>query len=88
MPFLSGLPGTTGVVKCRMVWSVRGAKMALRSGVAATAAGNNGALNVWRGNDGAYLCEAYYRRSTVASAKFSAWSDVVKWLKQWFKEIA
>jgi len=88
MPVLVGLPGMKGEIPCRMVWNRFGAKRVLKQGMAATAAGNKGAINIWIDNDGCYQCEAYYLGSTHASATFRTWKDVSKWLKQWFHEIA
>jgi hypothetical protein len=80
---LRGLPGTKRNRKAGFVHSVTAALQALRAKGAATAASDNGALNIWRDDSGAYRCEFMRYRASVDRQIFHRVSDVRRWLKTW-----
>ncbi len=62
-------------------------KKILDSGKAATAADENGALNVWKDDEGFFRCTAMRFCSTINEERFADFKDVEKWAKKWLKEI-
>jgi hypothetical protein len=88
MPVLTGLSGTDGKSReCVFVRSVPATLKVLRSGLAATAAGDNGAINVWRDDDGNYRCEFQRFMSVKDSQIFRHLVSVESWLKEWLEKI-
>ena len=87
MPELRGLPGTLGVLEAEIVRSVSGAVKALRAGKAATAAGPNGAINVWCDDAGVYRCEAMRLYRTLEATTFRAQKDICPWVRKWLAKI-
>lgn len=83
MPELIGLPGTNGKpIKCDMVRSITAALKSLRTGRPITAAGDNGAITVWRDDAKQYRC-AYQRYCvTINSGEFKSLTGVRGWLKR------
>jgi hypothetical protein len=86
---LIGLPGVKGGIRvCEYFRSISGCRRILRDGLAATAAADNGAINVWRDDEGSYRCEAYRYKLTIAAESFSSFAKVADWLKVWLGRIA
>jgi len=59
----------------------------LRRKVAATAADDNGALNIWDDKFGKYRCEAMRYYVTLESKSFTALAEVAKWAAAWLIKI-
>jgi hypothetical protein len=88
MPDLVDLRGVAGGRReARIVRTPSAAIKALRAGLAATSAGDNGALNIWTDDTGAYRCESMKFMVTLESRVFNKQSSVVKWFKQWWARI-
>jgi hypothetical protein len=81
------LPDTPSDVEAILVRSVPGALKALRNGMAATAADDNGAINVWRTDDGKYRCLSCRHLQTIDYQVFDKAADVAAWTKTWLKKI-
>lgn len=54
---------------------------------AITAAGDRGAVTVWRGDDGKYRCSFCRHRMDLAFGMYETKKEVAEWLKVWFPEI-
>lgn len=88
MAELVGLPNTTGNREAVFFRSAAEAVKAMRqSGCAATAAADNGCLNVWIDDDDQYQCEAQRFMETLDSQVFSTFKDVAAWVKKWLPKI-
>jgi GH15 family glucan-1,4-alpha-glucosidase len=59
----------------------------LRAGLAATAAGDCGAINVWRDLSGSLRGEAMRRMITVDSQMFADLQEVASWTRKWLEKI-
>jgi hypothetical protein len=84
---LTGLTNTRKVRKCEFVSSATAVLRCLRKKVAATTAGDYGAINVWGDKDGDYRCDAMRYCATVDFQIFTNLNDVFTWSKKWIKEI-
>lgn len=62
-------------------------KAILDKGIAATAAEQNGALNIWKADDGRYRCESMRSFKTLDYQKFTTLGQVGKWAKEWLELI-
>jgi len=83
MPLLVDLPGTSGDKEADLFYSATAAVNSLRAGRAATAAGDNGAINVWKDDAGNYRVELMRYRSTVMSASLSTLRAVRAHVKEY-----
>lgn len=84
MPQLTDLPGVSKkVVDCSFFRTINQCFNGLRKFNAVTAAGDNGAINVWRDDAGKYRVAFYRRLCTVASETFDSQKQVRIWLQQW-----
>lgn len=83
-----GLEGTSRVRRVYMARTTAKVIELLKVGKVATAANDNGALNVWRDRHGKYRCEAYRRCITQDSQVFTCLTHVRSWCSEWFKKIA
>ncbi len=83
-----GLPGTRKVRRVEMFRTPAGAIRLLRKRIVATAANDNGAVNVWDDREGFYRCESYRHMSILESRRFSNLREVRSWLKEWLRKIA
>lgn len=81
---LQGLPGTKKHVMACRASSVTGAVRLIRDGKAATASGDNGALNVWKNDAGLWCCEFHRYWSVKDSKQFKYVAAVSEWLKLWW----
>lgn len=87
MPRLVDLPNTKGDKEVRFTRSIAGALRALRSGHAVTTAGSRGAINLWRDDDGYYVCELMRNYQPVESRSFRGKKAAVHLFKDWLAEI-
>lgn len=62
-------------------------KSVLDRGIAATAAGNSGAVNIWKDDDGWIRCRAMRWRKPVDKKIFDNMEDVEKWADEWLHDI-
>lgn len=84
---LVGLPGTTGDVSGVRVGSVTAAVRELRAGEAVFAAGDDGAITVWKDDAGMLRCEFSRRMWTVDAKSFKYLAAVHQWLKDWWPKM-
>ena len=87
MPMLRGLPGTKRDQRAVYVTSPTAAMRALRNKLAATAAGPEGAVSVWRDDAGAYRCDFQWHRVSYESRTFRTLRDVRGWLTLWLPRV-
>lgn len=88
MPQLIGLEGTDGKPRdAGFFSSVSGAFKVLRSGLAATAAGDTGAINFYVRDDGDYHCEIMRHMVSQDKHQFSTQREARAWLKKWLPKI-
>jgi hypothetical protein len=86
--YLDDLPGIKGGrAKCKFFRLAKEVKPILDSGYAATAADNNGAINVYRDDDGKIRCEAFRFCSLLDEKIFDEYSEAFKWVSKWLKKI-
>lgn len=85
---LVGLENTRKIRRCMFARSGAEAVRVLRKGLAATAAGDTGAINAYQDRDGVYRCEAMRFMATVESQSFNSLRSVAKWYAVWLKKIA
>jgi hypothetical protein len=88
MPTLSGLPGKRRDVEAVSVQSRTAAMQSLRSGQAATAAGDHGALNVWIDDEGLFRAEFMRRCRSIDAKQFKYLASVDAWLRVWFPRLS
>lgn len=70
-----------------MVNSATAALIALRNCFAATAAGKNGAINLWRDDSGYFVCELMRFCRIEKTASFMTKKAAVSQFKTWLGEI-
>ena len=59
----------------------------LSNNMAATAADYNGALNIWKDDEGKIRCEAFAHYKAVDNNMYSSIPPAIKWAKKWLKKI-
>lgn len=85
---LNGLPGVReSQVRAVMVQTVNGFEDGLREFKAVTAAGDLGAINVWKSDDGFYRANASRYMIDLDSQRFGAKKLVMAWVKEWLPKI-
>lgn len=82
-----GLPGTRKETKLTFVTSPTDAARFLRAGQSVTAAGDDGAMIVWRDVDGNFRCEFYQRLSTKDSRNFRYLASAAAWMKEFWPRL-
>jgi uncharacterized protein YllA (UPF0747 family) len=87
MPYLAGLPNTTENQDCEIVSTVTAAFNVLRQGTAASASGDNGAINLWYDDDGDLRGERMRFLITEDSQTFSTKKEARTWLKDALQKI-
>ena len=79
-----GLLGVAGgKLEGPMARSVSGIMAELRTNRICSAAGNNGAVTVWKDDDGAWRCAFCRHRMTVGEATVGTKAQVREWLREW-----
>lgn len=84
---LVDLPNTKDPKECEFFRSVTKALAIIRRGLAATAAGGAGAINVWRDDSGQLRGELFVRQSLVESAVFGTVVSARRFIAQWLLKI-
>lgn len=84
MPSLIDLPGTNGrEIECEFATSVAGMIRGITRHMAATTAGDHGAVNVWVDDEGRYRSNFYRFMSTKDEQVFTSVKSLREWLKVW-----
>jgi hypothetical protein len=87
MPELRGLTGVAGALPCQHVVTIDQTLRRIKKRRAVTAAGPNGAINVWR-DDRRRLRSAFCRhRVVIAEAGHSDATSLQAWLAAWWPEM-
>lgn len=89
MPVLKNLPDVAQPeVECVHFRKANEVEAIINDGLAATAAGGNGAINVWRDDFGNIRCESMRFCITLDTKVFeSINAAALKWIRKWLKEI-
>lgn len=83
----TGLPGVAGEkLEGPMTESVSGFMAALRGNRICSAVGSNGAVTVWKDDDGMWRCDFSRYCSTVCGATVKTKAQVREWLREWMPE--
>jgi hypothetical protein len=87
----TGLPGVRGgTIKPRgkhIARTVAGVMAILQKGRIASAAGDDGAVTVWRDDEGSWRCEFSRWRSPVDNQTFDTKAAVQRWLVEWMPKL-
>lgn len=82
---LVDVPGVSGgEVKAYAAKSPNDALFFITDSKAVTAAGDNGALNVWRDDSGQWRCEFHRRLCTINSITTKSVRRVMAWMREWW----
>lgn len=88
MGYLSGLKGTDGKnIDCIFIDKGADIESVLGDGLAATTAGDNGAMNVYKDNDGNIRCEIMRYMRTIEEKVFTTTEQAVEWVDEWLPKI-
>lgn len=87
IPILEGLPGTTSDKEFDFFRSPDGALKILRAGRAAVASETNGAINVWKDDDGNYRAVLLRLNETLGEATVGSLKSMREQLKAWLPQI-
>jgi phage terminase small subunit len=89
---LQHLPGVKAIfTPARWVKSGKQAIAAIRAGYAATDAHDDGAMNVWRDDDGKYRAHSLHYMKVLEETRFDTIKEAAVWVDQWMeaqKELA
>jgi hypothetical protein len=84
---LRDLPGTSKDVGGRVFWTPRQAEALLRRGLAATAAGPDGAINIWRDSEGKLRGHLMDYREVLEEKTFKSPSEAGLLCGRWLAAI-
>jgi hypothetical protein len=85
---LQGLPGLKAKkIKAEYFKKISEIETNLNKNIAVTTAGDNGAINIWKDDEGKIRCESYSFCKTLDSQIYSNISNVNNWAAKWLKEI-
>lgn len=85
---LSGLKGTNGQnIECIFIEKASHIKSIIKKGLAATAAGSNGAINIYKDDAGNIRCEAMRYCATIDEKLFANIDDAIVWVDEWLPKI-
>lgn len=88
MGTLTGLKGTNGqAIECVFIEKGTDIEGVLGDGLAATSAGGNGALNIYKDDEGNIRCEAMRYCQTMEEKIFGHAKPVIKWADKWLLKI-
>lgn len=88
MGYLSGLKGTNGKdIKCIFIDKGIDIEVILNDGFAATTADDNGAINVYKDDNGNIRCEIMRYMITLQEKTFENIEDAIKWVDEWLPKI-
>lgn len=75
------------ITNCEFFSTPEEMELILKNGVAATTAGDNGAINVYRDDEGAIRCEAMRHLSSIDKKIYQDIEGAKAWSKKWLKKI-
>lgn len=88
MGILKGLAGISlDETPCLFIEKASEIEVVLRNGYAATSANNNGALNVWKDDEGKCRCESMRYMVKIESKIYSNISGAMRWTEKWLEKI-
>lgn len=74
-------------IECEFIDKPSDVKKILSKGKAATTAGDNGAINIWKDDKGRYRCAAMQWMRTVEQKDFRDIDQAIRWAAKWIKTI-
>lgn len=88
MGTLKGLEGVSvDELECVFIQKPSDIRKILASGKAATTAGPNGAINVWKDDSGKIRCDAMRWLVSVDKKEYISMLFAEKWVSKWMREI-
>ncbi len=88
MVALKGLTGISEETKeCKFFEKPVEINKILKKGLVATAAGDNGAINIWTDDDGFIRCQSMRHCFTIDEQIFTKISEVRTWATEWIEKI-
>jgi hypothetical protein len=88
MPQLRNLPGIEAKhVDAEFFFSSDKVEGILNDGLAATTAGDNGAINVWKDDNGYIRCEIMRYCKLVETKRFRKMVNALNWTDKWLPQI-
>jgi hypothetical protein len=85
---LINLKGTNGkAIDCKFIKKGSEIRSILKSGIAATTAGNNGAINIYTDDNGDIRCEAMRFMVSLEEKVFQHIKDAINWTNEWLPKI-
>lgn len=85
---LQGLKGTDGrKIDCMFIESGKEIEVILQNNKAATAADNNGAINVYKDDEDNIRCEVMRYCKTLEEKTFKTFAPAIKWVDKWILKI-
>jgi hypothetical protein len=88
MGHLVGLEGLSVTeIECEFIQKPSDIRKIIKSGKAATAADDKGAINVWRDDAGMIRCNAMAWLRSIEKRQFKTFPGAEKWVSKWLKKI-
>lgn len=88
MPALIDLEGTSRKsIESLFITKGSDIEVILANEYAATTAGHNGAINVWKDDDGNIRCEVLKHFASIEKKTYSSLSLATIWVNKWIKKI-
>lgn len=88
MAKLSGLKGISAKeVECKFIEKAKDIERILKSGKAATTAGDNGAINVYLDDEANIRCESMRYRASLEKKVYRSYPAAIAWTKKWMRII-
>jgi len=84
---LTGLSETSRDIEALFINEGADIRVILMNEYAATSAGQKGAINVWKDDNGVIRAEAMAHFRTLESKRFSKMHYAIKWTDKWLKRI-
>ncbi len=88
MNYLKDLEGVSKKeIPCEFIKKPSAIRKLLKSGKAATIADTNGAINIWRDDEGFIRCNVMAWMISIEKKKYKTFKDAEKWISKWQKKI-
>ncbi len=85
---LVGLEGTNGrEMEAVFIKKPSDIRKILRAGKGATTADDNGAINIWRDDEGMIRCDAMAYMRSLEKKKYKTLTEAEKWVAKWLNKI-
>lgn len=74
-------------VECEFIKKPSDIRKIFKAGKAATTADTNGALNIWKDDEGIIRCNAMAWLQSLEKKQFKTLAGAEKWIAKWLKKI-